>query len=57
LLGVAEDTLSRSQEALIAADIYDAVYASLFTYDRNSDVLQAFCEAWYSKTNVVLTYV
>ncbi|MCD9645051.1 hypothetical protein HAX54_033704, partial [Datura stramonium] len=35
----AEDTLARSQEALIATDIYDAVYASLFTYDRNSDVL------------------
>ncbi|MCE2055593.1 hypothetical protein HAX54_042935 [Datura stramonium] len=51
----AKDTLARSQEALIAADIYDAVYASLFTYDRNSDELQAFCEAWCPKMNTVLT--
>ncbi|MCD7455299.1 hypothetical protein HAX54_027768 [Datura stramonium] len=41
----AEDTLPKSQEALISIDIYDVVYASFFTYDGNSDVLQAFCEA------------
>ncbi|MCD9642326.1 hypothetical protein HAX54_029037 [Datura stramonium] len=53
----AEDTLGRSQEALVAADIYDVVYASLFTYDRNSDILQAFCEAWCPKTNTILISV
>ncbi|KAL0321872.1 UNVERIFIED_CONTAM: hypothetical protein Scaly_2483600 [Sesamum calycinum] len=25
--------------------IYDAVYASLFTYDHNSDIVKSFCEA------------
>ncbi|XP_060195511.1 uncharacterized protein LOC132624806 [Lycium barbarum] len=53
----AEDTLSRSQEVLSATDIYDAIYASLFTYDRNSNILQAFCEAWCPKMNTLLTSV
>ncbi|XP_059283187.1 uncharacterized protein LOC132036814 [Lycium ferocissimum] len=53
----AEDILGRSQEILGTAQIYDAVYASLFTYDRNSDILQAFCEAWCPKTNTLLTSV
>ncbi|MCE3051346.1 hypothetical protein HAX54_049544, partial [Datura stramonium] len=50
-----EDTLGRSQEVLVTADIYDAIYASFFTYNRNSDILQAFCEAWCPKTNTILT--
>lgn len=50
-----EDILGRSQEVLGTTHIYDVVYASLFTYDRNSDVLQAFCEAWCPKTNTLLT--
>ncbi|MCD9560405.1 hypothetical protein HAX54_019080 [Datura stramonium] len=33
-----EDTLSRSKN--------DAFYASLFTYDQNSDISQAFCERY-----------
>ncbi|MCD9646035.1 hypothetical protein HAX54_035547 [Datura stramonium] len=53
----AEDTIARSQESLIAAGIYDAVYALHFTYDRNSDVLQVFCEAWCPKSNTVLTSI
>ncbi|MCE5166021.1 hypothetical protein HAX54_014087, partial [Datura stramonium] len=53
----AEDTLGRSQEVLVTADIYDAVYASLFTYDQNSDILQVFCEVWCPKTNTILTFV
>ncbi|MCE3216020.1 hypothetical protein HAX54_004479 [Datura stramonium] len=39
-----EDTLGRSQEVLVTTDIYDAVYASLFTYNRNSDILGSFYE-------------
>ncbi|MCD9643786.1 hypothetical protein HAX54_031485 [Datura stramonium] len=53
----ADDTLGRSQEVLVTANIYDVVYASLFTYDRNSDILQAFCEAWCPKTNTILISV
>jgi len=52
-----EDILGRSQEVLGTAQIYDVVYASLFTYDRNSNILQAFCEAWCPKTNTFLTSV
>nr|GMD68055.1 ABC transporter G family member 11 [Ipomoea batatas] len=35
--------------------IYDAVFASLFTYDRNVDIIQAFCEAWCPRTNTLIT--
>ncbi|KAH0645323.1 hypothetical protein KY284_033207 [Solanum tuberosum] len=52
-----EDILCRSQEVLGTTQIYDTVYASLFTYDRNSNILQAFCEAWCPKTNTFLTSV
>lgn len=48
-----EDVLSRSKEALERTKIYDAVFASLFTYDVNDNVLQAFCELWHSSTNTI----
>nr|GMC69269.1 ABC transporter G family member 11 [Ipomoea batatas] len=35
--------------------VYDAVFASLFTYDRNVDIIQAFCEAWCPRTNTLIT--
>nr|GMD05986.1 ABC transporter G family member 11 [Ipomoea batatas] len=35
--------------------IYDAVFASLFTYDRNVDIIEAFCEAWCPRTNTLIT--
>ncbi|KAL0461231.1 UNVERIFIED_CONTAM: hypothetical protein Slati_0010700 [Sesamum latifolium] len=51
-----EDILSRCEHKLVAAQVYDSVYASLFTYDRNSDVIKAFCEAWFPSTNTLLTF-
>ncbi|XP_075092440.1 uncharacterized protein LOC142172671 [Nicotiana tabacum] len=51
----AEDVLGGSQQTLSTTKIYDVVYASLFTYDRNSNILQAFCEALCHKTNTLLT--
>ncbi|KAL0446360.1 UNVERIFIED_CONTAM: hypothetical protein Slati_1763900 [Sesamum latifolium] len=36
---------------------YDVVYASLFTYDHNSNVIKAFCEAWCLLTNTLLTSI
>ncbi|KAH6786184.1 hypothetical protein C2S52_000088 [Perilla frutescens var. hirtella] len=50
-----EDILSRCADNLRKAGIYDAVYASLFTYDRNTEIIKAFCEAWCPKTNTLLT--
>ncbi|KAF3645991.1 putative WRKY transcription factor 19-like [Capsicum annuum] len=50
-----EDILAGSAQTLKAAKIYDAVYASLFTYDRNPNILQAFLEAWCPTTNTLLT--
>ncbi|KAA0025448.1 hypothetical protein E5676_scaffold68G00270 [Cucumis melo var. makuwa] len=35
--------------------LYGAVTASLYTSDRNSDVVRAFCEAWCPSTNTLHT--
>ncbi|KAH6815277.1 hypothetical protein C2S51_020097 [Perilla frutescens var. frutescens] len=50
-----EDVLSRCSDKLHGAGIHDPVYASLFTYDRNTEVVKAFCEAWCPLTNTLLT--
>ncbi|KAL0457627.1 UNVERIFIED_CONTAM: hypothetical protein Slati_0389900 [Sesamum latifolium] len=50
-----EDVLSRCERRLRLISAYDAVYASLFTYDHNSDIIKAFCEAWCPLTNTLLT--
>ncbi|XP_073066001.1 uncharacterized protein [Primulina eburnea] len=50
-----EDILSRCDHKLRAAQIYDPVYASLFTYDRNTNIMKAFCEAWCPANNTLLT--
>ena len=50
-----EDVLSKNGQTLNSACIRDAVFASLFTYDRNSNIIQAFCEAWCPQTNTLLT--
>ncbi|KAL0291242.1 UNVERIFIED_CONTAM: hypothetical protein Sangu_2542500 [Sesamum angustifolium] len=39
----------------IGLKIYDAFCALLFTYDHNSDIIKAFCEAWCPLTNTLLT--
>ncbi|KAL0298229.1 UNVERIFIED_CONTAM: hypothetical protein Sangu_3152800 [Sesamum angustifolium] len=50
-----EDMLSRCGDRLCHLKIYDAVYASLFTYDHNSDIVKAFCEAWCPFKNTLVT--
>ncbi|KAL0381653.1 UNVERIFIED_CONTAM: hypothetical protein Sangu_0229600 [Sesamum angustifolium] len=50
-----EDILSRCKQKLVATQVYDSVYASLFTYDRNFDIIKVFCEAWCPSTNTLLT--
>ncbi|PIN11096.1 hypothetical protein CDL12_16307 [Handroanthus impetiginosus] len=50
-----EDVLSRCKHKLDAAQIYNSVYASLFTYDRIPEVMKAFFEAWCPLTNTLLT--
>ncbi|KAI3470176.1 hypothetical protein Pfo_026839 [Paulownia fortunei] len=49
------DILSWCEHKLLAVRIYDSVYASLFTYDHNSDIIKAFCDAWCPLTNTLLT--
>ncbi|XP_057810972.1 uncharacterized protein LOC131025283 [Salvia miltiorrhiza] len=50
-----EDILSRCGNELRVVGIYDAVYASLFTYDCQPEMVKAFCEAWCPETNTILT--
>nr|GLL19814.1 uncharacterized protein LOC105964676 [Ipomoea trifida] len=51
----AEDALNFFRKPLREGMIYDDVFASLFTYDRNVDIVQAFCEAWCPRTNTLIT--
>nr|GLL16931.1 uncharacterized protein LOC105964676 [Ipomoea trifida] len=51
----AEDALNFFRKPLREGMIYEAVFASLFTYDRNADIVQAFCEAWCPRTNILIT--
>nr|GMC46300.1 ABC transporter G family member 11 [Ipomoea batatas] len=51
----AEDALNFFSKPLTDVMLYDAVYAPLFTYDCNINVVQAFCEAWCPRTNTLIT--
>ncbi|KAL0430536.1 UNVERIFIED_CONTAM: hypothetical protein Sradi_0679600 [Sesamum radiatum] len=42
---IIEDVLSRCGKRFRLVNAYDVVYALLFTYDHNSDIIKAFCEA------------
>lgn len=46
-----EGLLAQNKDMLTAAKIYDVVFASLFTYDRNTNLIRSFCELWCPSTN------
>ncbi|KAH7836659.1 hypothetical protein Vadar_004031 [Vaccinium darrowii] len=50
-----EDILGRHEEMLRKKKIYDAIYASLFSYDWLASVMRYFCEFWSSSTNALHT--
>uniref|UniRef100_A0A9I9E2G3 Aminotransferase-like plant mobile domain-containing protein n=1 Tax=Cucumis melo TaxID=3656 RepID=A0A9I9E2G3_CUCME len=50
-----ELVVGRNTRLLYSTRLYGAVTASLYTYDRNSDVVRAFCEAWCPSTNTLHT--
>ena len=52
-----EDILSRNTKVLSDANLYKPLLASLFMYDRNPHVLQAFLECWCTATNTLHTSV
>jgi hypothetical protein len=52
-----EDILSRNKKILTDAKIYGALYAFLFTYDRNVHATQAFFKYWCPATNTLHTSV
>ena len=52
-----EDVLSRCEPLLDKARLYDAVYASLFTYDRDDNIIKALYECWSQETNTFHTSI
>ncbi|KAL2943450.1 Tropomyosin [Bienertia sinuspersici] len=50
-----EDILFRFEEPLQLSSIYDAVYASLYSYAKDINVMRAFCESWCPTTNTLHT--
>ena len=52
-----EDILSHNTKVLSDANLYEPLLALLFTYDRNTHVLQAFLECWCTATNTLHTFV
>ncbi|KAL0310140.1 UNVERIFIED_CONTAM: hypothetical protein Sangu_2457400 [Sesamum angustifolium] len=52
---IIKDVLSRCEDKLRLINTYDVVYASLFTYNYNYDIIKAFCEAWCPLTKTFLT--
>ena len=52
-----EDILSHNTKVLSDANLYEPLLASLFTYDRNTHVLQTFLECWCTATNTLHTSV
>ncbi|KAH0725023.1 hypothetical protein KY284_000888 [Solanum tuberosum] len=47
-----EDVLARCKETLDNIKTYDAIFASIFTYDHNENVLWAFFDNWRPSTNM-----
>ncbi|KAL2930495.1 Serine/threonine-protein phosphatase 7 long form-like protein [Bienertia sinuspersici] len=50
-----EDILFRFEEPLQLSSIYDAVYASLYSYAKDINIMRAFCESWCPTTNTLHT--
>ncbi|CAL8152125.1 unnamed protein product [Prunus armeniaca] len=48
-----EDVISRNTQVLKSIGLYNAVFASLFSYDRHAPVIRAFCEYWCPATNTL----
>ncbi|KAA0025723.1 uncharacterized protein E6C27_scaffold653G00020 [Cucumis melo var. makuwa] len=50
-----ELVVAKNTAILKKARLFDVVMAFLYTYDRNSDTVRAFCEAWCPSTNTLHT--
>ena len=52
-----EDVLDQCKRLLDATHLYSAVFASLFTYDYNENLMNAFCGCWSPSTNTLHTSI
>ena len=52
-----EDVLGQCKHLLDVTHLYNAVFASLFTYDYDENLMKAFCECWSPSTNTFHTLI
>ncbi|KAJ8431916.1 hypothetical protein Cgig2_016349 [Carnegiea gigantea] len=52
-----EDILVRCKDKLTTLHLFDALYASLFLYDRCSNLIRAVCVYWCPETNTLHTSI
>ncbi|KAJ8427083.1 hypothetical protein Cgig2_008952 [Carnegiea gigantea] len=50
-----EGILVHCKDKLTTLHLFDALYASLFLYDRCSNLIRTVCEYWYPETNTLHT--
>ncbi|KAJ8442297.1 hypothetical protein Cgig2_011220 [Carnegiea gigantea] len=50
-----EDVITRCKDLLVANHLFDALYASLFIYDKCPKIVRAICEYWCPETNSLHT--
>ena len=52
-----KEVLSRHKPFLKGCKLYEAIFASLFSYDRHASVIRAFCKCWCPTTNTLHTSI
>ena len=52
-----DDVLGWHEPYLKGCKLYEAIFASLLSYDRHASVIRAFCERWYPTINTLHTFI
>ena len=52
-----KEVLGRNEPFLKGCKLYEAIFTSLFNYDRHASVIRAFCERWCLTTNTLHTSI
>ena len=52
-----EELLGQHRPFLKGCKLYEAIFASLFSYDRHASMIRVFCERWRPTTNTLHTSI
>ena len=52
-----EEVLGCHEPFLKGCKLHEAIFASLFSYDRNASMIRAFCKRWCPTTNTLHTSI